>query len=151
MTQTNYSMYQGRAYAGTIHGSFPKEVLSFSVETAAGADFGIAVSRGTDKERQVVIGGASFIGITLRTLDREGDDVGAIRLDLTDTASVMRTGYANVVCPSGCDPGDVANYIDATGVIDSGTPGAGETAIAGGSWETVTAAGEIGVLRIGGV
>jgi len=148
--QTAYTINQDALYAGMIVDLGPRDIVSRSVETAAGAAFGIAVSPGTDAERQIVIGGDdTFIGITVRELSREGAaNTGAIQYNETETAAVMRWGQIAVVCPTGCIVGDPANYVDATGVIDSGAAGAGETDIAGATWQTVTAAGEIGILRL---
>jgi hypothetical protein len=148
--QTAYQINQDALYAGQLVELGPRDVVSRSVETAAGAAFGLAVSPGTDAARQIVIGGdATFLGITVRELSREGAaNTGAVQYNETETAAVMRWGYIAVVCPTGCIVGDVANYVDATGVIDSGAATTGETDITGAAWQTVTAAGEIGILRL---
>ena len=148
--QLSYAINQAKAYAGGIFALGTNDVGSFSVETVAGINFGVAVSRGTDKESQVVLGGdATFLGVTIRDLGREGAaNTGDIKYNENETAGVMRKGYIWVVCPTGCVPGDVANYVDATGVIDSGVAAAGETDIVGATFETVAAAGELAVLRI---
>lgn len=148
--QLTYEINQAVAYAGLIYAQAPKDVLSLSVEGAAGIEFGIACSRGTDASRQVVAGGDdTFIGITVRDLDREGAaNTGAVKYLETETAAIIRFGYVWVVCPSGCNAGDPANYVDATGVIDSGAAIAGETDIVGATFETTAAAGELAVLRL---
>lgn len=148
--QLTYAINQAVAYAGLIFAQHPKDVISMSVEDAAGIDFGVAVSRGTDPERQVLPGGDdTFLGITVRDLGFEGAaNTGALKYDQNVTAAVMRNGYIWVVCPTGCNPGDAAKYNDTTGVIDSGAAGAGETDIVGATFETVAAAGELAVLRI---
>ena len=126
-----------------------KNIVSRSVETPAGADFGIAVSRGTDKDKQVVIGGADYLGITVRDIARESDGVaGSIKYLEKDTAGVMREGYVWCIIPTGGNPGDPILFTDATGVIDVGTAVAGQTQIAGATLETVTAAGALGVVRL---
>jgi hypothetical protein len=147
--QTSYSINQAIAYAGMIFAQAPSDIMSASVEGASGIGFGVAVSRGTDKEKQIVAGGdGTFVGVTVRDLGREGAANGTIKYSENETAGVMRDGYLWVVCPSGCNPGDVANYADATGIIDSGAAEAGETDITGATFETVAAAGELAVLRI---
>ena len=147
--QTSYSINQAIAYAGMIFAQAPSDIMSASVEGASGIGFGVAVSRGTDKEKQIVAGGdGTFVGVTVRDLGREGAANGTIKYSENETAGVMRDGYLWVVCPSGCNPGDVANYVDATGIIDSGVAVAGETDITGATFETVAAAGELAVLRI---
>ncbi len=146
--QTSYAIKQGVAYAGMLYAQAPHQISSFSVETAAGIDFGVAVSRGTDKERQVVLGGSDFVGITIRSLEREGGNAGTVKYSQEETAGVLRDGYVYAVCPTGCTAGDDVKYTTATGVLDAGTAGAGEAQITGATWETTTAAGEIGVIRL---
>lgn len=149
--QLSYSINQRIALAGLIYALHNHNTNSFSVETAAGADFGIAVSRGTDKDRQIVIGGASdFVGITIRSLDREGQGDGTIKYLETDTAAVMSDGYIWAICPTGCNPGDAVKYDDTTGVIDSGAAGAGETQLDDAEWFTTAAAGELAVIKLTG-
>lgn len=144
--QTSYSINQAIAYAGMIFAQAPSDIMSASVEGASGIGFGVAVSRGTDKEKQIVAGGdGTFVGVTVRDLGREGSNTGAIKYSETETAPVMRYGYIWVTCPTGCNPGDAAKYTDATGIIDSGAAGAGETDITGATFETVAAAGELAV------
>ncbi len=148
--QTSYAIQQAVAYAGLLYAQAPHDIISRDVETVAGIGFGIAVSRGTDKDRQIILGGDdTFIGVTIRDLAREGAaNTAAIKYSEKESAAVLRDGYVWVVCPSGCVPGDQANYVDATGVIDSGAAGAGETNIVGATFETTAAAGELAVLRI---
>jgi len=148
--KTSYTRNQPRAYAGLIYDLAPKEVVSFAVETVAGIDFGVAVSRGTDKEKQVVIGGTDFAGIAIRSMEREGVNSGAISYSEKETAGIMRMGKIYAVCPTGCNPGDAVNYVNATGVLDSGAAVAGETQIDGAIWDSVTTAGELGVIRLDG-
>lgn len=147
--QTSYSIKQPVAYAGMIYAQAPHDIVSKSVETVAGIGFGVAVSRGTDKDRQIVLGGTAFTGITIRSLDKEGAaSTAAVKWNETETAGVMRSGYIWAICPSGCNPGDKVNYVNATGVIDSGTASAGETQLDGAQWDTTAAAGELAVIRL---
>lgn len=147
--QTSYSIKQPKAYAGLIYTQAPHDIVSRLVETVAGIGFGVAVSRGTDKERQIVAGGTDFLGITIRSLDKEGAaNTGAIQWNETESAGVLRDGYIWAVCPAGCNPGDAVKYTDATGVLDAGAAAADETQLDGATWETVAAAGELAVIRI---
>lgn len=149
--QTSYALSQAKAYAGLIYAGSPKTVVSRAVETAAGIGFGLVVSQGTNKETQVVLGGTSFFGITVRALDREGViNTGAIKYDQYESAAILRQGYVWAVCPDGCTAGDLVNYVEATGVLGAGAPvGTGESGIDGARWETTAAAGELAVLSIG--
>ena len=147
--QTTYSIRQGKAYAGLIYAKAPHDIVSRAVETAAGIGFGVAVTRGTDPDKQVVLAtSANFLGITVRSLEKEGGDAGAIRWNVKETAGIMRVGYIWAVCPTGCVPGNAVNYADGTGILDSGAAGASETQLDGATWETTASAGELAVIRI---
>lgn len=146
--QTTYSLNHNEGYAGGIYALHDQDIDSRAVETAAGADFGIAVSRGTDLEKQCVIGGTAFIGITVRSVDREGLGDGTVKYAQTETAGIMRKGYIYVTLAAGGNPGAALKYDNTTGVIDVGAAGAGETQLDGAELETVTAAGALGVVRL---
>lgn len=147
--QTTYSLNISKGLAGQIYDLSTSVINSYSVETAAGADFGIAVSRGTDKERQVVIGASDLVGITVRSLDREGvGSTSEIKYAQKETVGTMAFGHIYVVCPTGCTAGDAVKATTATGVLDAGAASAGETQLDGAKWETTTAAGEVGVISI---
>lgn len=149
--QTSYAIKQVKGYAGQIYAQAPKDIISRSVETAAGIGFGVVVSRGTDKDNQCILGGTTgILGVTVRSLDQEGVvNTGAIKYDQYETAAIMREGYIWAVCPTGCNPGDAVNFVEATGVLDSGAPsGTGETGLNDCYWDSVAAAGAIALLRV---
>lgn len=152
VAQTSYEINQPVAYAGLVFANAPSDIVSRLVETAAGIEFGVATSRGTDLERQIVVGGTNFSGITVRALDREGAaNTAAIRYNETESAALMRFGYIWIVIPAGGNPGDAVFYDDTTGIIDVGTAGAGETQLDGAQLDTITVAGELGVVRLDGL
>lgn len=147
--QTSYSIKQPIAYAGLIYAQAPHDIISRDVETVAGIGFGVAVSRGTDKDRQAVIGGTDFLGITIRSLDKEGAaNTGAIQWNEKEAAGILRNGYIWAVCPTGCTAGDAVKYTDATGVLDAGAAGAGETQLDDAVWDTTASAGGLAVIRL---
>lgn len=149
--QTSYDINQPIAYAGLLYAQAPHDIISRLVETAAGIAFGVAVSRGADPDRQAILGGATgFLGISIRSLDKEGAvNTAAIQWNETESMGIIRDGYVWAVCPTGCVPGDIVNFVEATGVLDSGAAvGVGETQLDDAQWETTTAAGELGVIRI---
>lgn len=148
--QTSYLINQRVGLPGQLADLHYKDTISLSVEPAAGIGFGIAVTRGTDPEKQCdFAGSADFLGITLRSLEREGAlNSGDIKYDEKETAGILRRGYIYVTVPAGCAVGDAAKYTDATGVIDSGAAGAGETQLDGAFFETAAAAGEVAKLRL---
>lgn len=149
--QTSYAINTDQAYAGQVVNLAPHDIISRSVETVAGIAFGVVVSRGTDADNQCLIGGtSSILGVSVRALDIEGAiNTGAIQYDENETAAIMRDGYIYAVCPTGCVPGDAVNFVEATGILDSGAPvGVGETGLDDCFWDSTTAAGEIGILRV---
>ena len=147
--QLSYDIRQGKGYAGLIYAQAPSDIISRSVETTAGIGFGVAVTRGTNPDKQVVMAtSANFLGITIRSLEQEGGEAGAIQWDVKETAGIMRSGYIWAVCPTGCLPGAAVKYTDGTGVLDSGAAGVGETSLDGATWETTASAGELGVIRL---
>lgn len=148
--QTSYDLAIGKALAGLLYAQHPSDIVSRKIETAAGIAHGVVVSRGTNDD-QVVVGGATALGITLRSLDKEGAaNTGDIQWDEHESAPILRSGYVWAVCPAGCSPGDSVLYTTATGVLDSGTAGAGETQLANATWELDAAAGELSVIRLKG-
>jgi hypothetical protein len=148
--QTTYSLNQDVAYAGLLAEMNPKTVITKAVETAAGIDFGVVVSRGTADEQCVVGGDAAGIGITCRTLDREGAiTTGAVKYDQYDDAAIITEGYVYVpIYTASGSPGDDLFYNDTTGKIEVGTASTGETQMNATLEETVSSSGQIALIRL---
>ena len=84
--QTSYDIKQPVAYAGLIYAQAPHDIVSRDAEGVI--PFGVACSRGTDKDKQAVVGGADFAGISIRSLEREGAaNTGDIKYSDTETAA----------------------------------------------------------------
>lgn len=149
--QTSYDINQPKAYAGQLFGLAPKDVVSRAAEGAI--SFGVAVGMGTDEQKQVAAGiGTGFVGISLRSLEREGAIyTGNIAYADKETVGIIRSGYVWAVCPSGCNPGDPVNFVNATGVLDSGAAVAGETLLDDAIWDSTASAGELAVIRLDGL
>lgn len=149
--QTSYSIDQPKGYPGVIYAQSPSDLISRSVETVAGVPFGYAVSRGTNADEQCLLGGAAalFLGITVRSLEREGAvNTGDVQYNQFEAAGIMRTGDIWVTVPAGCVPGDQVKYNATTGVIDSGAAAAGEVQLDGAKFESTAGAGELAILHI---
>lgn len=143
--QLAYSTNAVVSYEGVIYALTPNTTDSFSVETVAGIPFGRAVSRGTDPERQVIVGGSAFLGFTVRELTREGAvNTAATQYDESTTAAVMRIGFFWAICVAGCNAGDVVTFDAVTGALST-TVG---TAVAGAKWQRLAAAGELSVVQM---
>jgi hypothetical protein len=134
--QTTYTD-AGIAFEGLIGDGY-NDVVTAEVETAAGIHYGRAVSRGTDKDKQVIIGGdGTFFGVSCRNHENpnSSDPTKYEIADLYDVISVMRDGYVWALVATGASAGAAVHYTDADGVIDTGAASTGETAVPG---ETVT-------------
>lgn len=147
--QTSYSLNQAIAYAGLIYAQAPHDIISRKVEGVDGIELGTAVSRGTNKETQAVKGGDDFIGITIRSLDKEGAaNGGLIKWNEKESAGIIRDGYVWAICPTGCAAGDPVKYNTTSGVLDAGSAGVGENLLNDAQWETTASAGALAVIRL---
>lgn len=143
--QTTYSATPPVAFEGLIGDGY-NDVISAAVETAAGIHYGRAVSRGTDKDTQVIIGGdGTFFGVSCR--NHENPSATAETAEQYDEISVMRDGYIWVLAHTAASAGAALLYADATGIIDTGTASTGQTVVPG---ETVTdnAADSLVLIRV---
>lgn len=150
--QTSYEINHPNAYPGQLADINSATLVSRSVEDANGADFGIAMSRGTDGEKQALVGiqSGGFLGISVRSLSRESEEGGSVKYRQNATAALLSDGFIFARCPSGCNPGDEVFADNATGVLDAGEAGAGETQLDSATWETSTEAGGVGVIYLYG-
>lgn len=150
--QTSYDLSLVKGYPGLIYAQAPSDIVSRAVETVAGIPFGVAVSRGTDKETQCVIGGTDFLGIAIRSLDKEGAaNTGAIQWNETEAAGILRYGYIWVISTFTSAVGQGVIYNNTTGAIRSdgtGPAGAGETLLDGATFETSSSAASLSLIRI---
>ena len=145
--QTSYSRLQDERIHGSLADLNNNEIQSGAAEVAIAV--GVAVSKGTAAGQVKLAANADFLGIAIRDTSREGViNTGSLAYKIGENVSVLRSGKISLTCPSGCAVGDLANYVDATGVIDAGAAGAGETDIGGATWETTTVAGGVGILRL---
>lgn len=145
--QTTYTVLHDAAYAGLIADLEPKEVVS---KVAEGGDigFGLVVSRGTS-DNEATKGGSAAIGVTVRSLDREGAvTTGAVDYDQYSTMAVMKSGYCWAVIADTGVPGAVLNYNTTTGAIGTGVPGAGEKVLPGTLESTVSSGGDLGLIKV---
>ena len=148
--QLTYSRNTDSRIHGSLNDLNDNEIQSGVAEAAL--PVGIAVKRGTDKEAELLLATATnFLGVAIRDLHREGAiNTGSLNYAIGENVSVLRSGRINLTCAAGCTAGDPVNYVDATGVIDAGVAGVGETQIGGAEWETTTVAGQVGIVRFKG-
>lgn len=149
--QTTYTTDHAAALDGMLADLADKDVISRSVETAAGIEFGRVVSFGTDPEKQCVLGGdATGIGVAVRSGDYENAIASeTVAYAQYETASIMRKGYIWCKFSNTGSAGDAVCYTDADGIMKSGAAAAGETDIAATLETDVAAADDLGLVRLG--
>jgi hypothetical protein len=146
--QTTYTKNVPVAYEGLVADNNPERTISKVVETAA-IPYGRAVGRGTGDD-QVVLGlGAGYVGIAKRVLNQENPLGSSVaQYNVKDAAAIFQEGsiYLNITTTGAV--GVALKLIDATGLIATGAPGAGETAIPGATLEeTVGSINTIALCR----
>lgn len=150
--QSSYKQYFDAAYAGNFaHTSTLGDWISKITDTAI--PFGYGVSRGT-KDNSVALPSATgfdFIGIVRRTLARSNsDNIGTAASEAGTFHDIITNGYVYVICEDGCDPGDDVYLRHTTdpGVFRTDADTDEADKITGATWETTTAAGELGIIKL---
>jgi hypothetical protein len=146
--QTSYNRLIDPRIHGSLNDLNNTDVTSGAAEAAIAV--GVAVKRGSAEGQVLTADGTTgYIGVAVRDLHREGViNTGSLDYLVNENVSVLRAGYINLTCPSGCTAGDTVKFVNASGIIDSGAAAAGETQIDEATWETTTAAGQVGIVRL---
>ncbi len=138
--QTKMKTNHAIGYAGDVDSQRGMaDIVSKFVETSGGADFGVAVSRGT--KGGVVVGGTDFFGIMVRDYVREGDLLDKVKVT---KGAVLRSGYIRAIAAVSVDDGDKVTFDETTGLLSN----TGGTDITGASWEGAVVAGQVGLVRL---
>jgi len=127
----------------------------FAVETLAGISPGVVVSRGTDPEKQAVVGGATaakVFGISCRIADIHGsytDTTNQALWAVYEPMAILHTGFIWVACTGTGSAGSrTVSYNTTTGAIVLGSPGSGEAALYGVTlWNTVSSGETLALLK----
>jgi hypothetical protein len=127
----------------------------FAVETSAGISPGVVVSRGTDPEKQAVVGGATaakVFGISCRIADIHGsytDTTNQALWAVYEPMAILHTGFIWVACTGTGSAGSrTVSYNTTTGAIVLGSPGSGEAALYGVTlWNTVSSGETLALLK----
>lgn len=160
MSKPDLSSYGGRlrdlGYAGQIVDTNPATIESKTNEAATAIDFGVAVARGAadDTCKAPAADGDKIIGISARHAIRPADSSNNVTYAQRDSVPVVRQGYVYAVAYENATRGDGVISVTAQngklGSTTGGAAGAGRVAVTGALWETTTAAGQIGIVRIVG-
>lgn len=120
---------------------------------ASAVDFGVAVSRsGVDGCKPFAAITDEILGISVRQSTGVYNAGGTVNYPQYSSVPVLKQGYMFVEAGENVTVGDYVVALTASaGKLGGGTggvPGAGRALVPGGSWETTTAAGQIGKIRI---
>ena len=139
-----YKAEQDAGIAGAIVNTENSNIISRTVEDAAGIAFGLAVAQGENDKgcRAVTTGDAAFVGVTV--LDRTAGDLnGNGKFKQYESARILEEGVIWVEVTAAVKAGDAAAVDLATGKFNK----AG-AAMAGARFETSAASGGLAQLRL---
>jgi hypothetical protein len=143
-------------YAGQVVNMQPSTIESKSNEAAVNIDYGVAVARGAADNtcKAPVADGDKLIGISVRHAIQPADVSNNVVYERYDSVPIMRAGYVYATAFENVTRDDVVLSITAQngklGGVTGGAAGAGRVALPNAKWETTTAAGALGVVRISG-
>ena len=148
MPQTSYTTNMAKAYKGLVADvQYDNHIESKLVQTAAIVP-GVVVSRGTDKEKQVVTGGILPIGVSVRDLAHENNASDALEYAVGDAIGVMTSGSLWVTIANTGNPGDPICYNTTTGAISAGEAGTGQLQLNGTLETVVSSGGDLGRIKL---
>lgn len=140
-------------YAGAIPDIANTTIVSRINESATPIDFGVAVARGAADDTCKPIGADAdkILGISVRIATKVSAN-GTVNYERYDAVPVLRHGHIRAIAYENVVRGDAVISVTAQAGKLSGTTagaaGAGRVAVAGATWDTTTAAGQIGLIRI---
>lgn len=140
----NFKNEMDKGVAGAIANTENSNIISRTVEDAAGIAFGLAVAQGVNDKgcRAVTTGDTKFVGVTV--LDRTATDLtGNGKFVQYESARVMEEGVIWVEVTEAVEAGDDVAVDLATGKFN--LAGA---AMAGARFDTSAAAGGLALLRL---
>ena len=148
--QPTYAERQRAGVHGMVNRMVQYNMVSRSVETAAGVAVGVGVSQGS-LEPGCIVGGATlapFIGITVR----DPTIVNAVAPDAYkqyDEAAVLTEGEIFITAPAGgVVTGDAVTFNVTTGALGK-TADASNLAIPGARWKFTQAAAALAIVQLG--
>lgn len=143
--QTTYPSNISAAIAGLRGTMIPATLISRTVETVAGAGFGIAMARGTSDNGAKVFGSgdAAVLGITV--IDRSVNT--ADKYSQYESASIMTKGHVWVYASVAVNDGDPVYVIPATGAFAK-TSASSAVLIANAVWDTTTTGAGLALVRL---
>lgn len=149
--QSTYNDTMDAARAGMRANMEPVDLISRTVETAAGVGFGKVVQQGTaDKGCKSDLTGMTaqtYVGITMRERGVRPETPNTFAQ--YESALIMRKGVIWVEVAVAVTPADIVTVTLASGVIGKTAVGAGVVAIPNARWESSTSGAGLAMLRLG--
>lgn len=143
-------------YAGQVIDLNTHSIFNYRNEGGADIDFGIFVARAAGAGADVCLAPAAandtLLGVSVRHSTGVADMSGNVAYRSNQMVPTLEIGRIRVACENGCSPGDPV-FVRYAGAGVKGTARsaeiAGETIAAPfATWESTTAAGGLGVIRI---
>jgi hypothetical protein len=158
MSRPDLSTYGGRlleeGYAGQVIDLNTHSIFNYRNESATAIDFGLFVARGAAADTCKPVGAADdeIVGVSVRHSVGVADSSGNVLYQQNAMVPALEIGRIRVFCENGCSPGDPV-FVRYAG---NGVKGAARSAIvadetvafAAAVWDSTTAAGGLGVIRI---
>lgn len=145
--QDTYNAVMPQGFPGMVADTRPTEIISRTVEAAAGLQFGAIAVQGAGDLGCIPpdANNTLFLGIVVRdqALDafRSTNKVGQL-----ETAALMKRGAIFVIAGEAVTPKDIPYFVPATGAIVK--TATNNIAIPGGRFETTAALGGLVKLRV---
>lgn len=143
--QTTYPDNISGAIAGLRGTMIPATLISRTVETVAGAGFGIAMARGTGDNGAKVFGSGDTAILGITVIDRSVNT--ADKYSQYESASIMTKGHVWVVASVAVNDGDPVYVIPATGAFAK-TNASSAVLIANAVWDTTAGIGALALVRL---
>lgn len=154
--QAAYQQYLDEAYPGNFaHTSTLDDWISKITDTAIAFGFGVVRGALDNSVKVPSATGQAFVGIVRRTLSRENsDNIETAASEDDRFQDIITNGYVYVICEDGCSPGDdvfLRHTVNASlvpGGFRTDLDTANADQVVGATWETTTAAGEVGIIKL---
>jgi len=155
MVQNSYDFKHAEGFVGQMADLQLTNVLSRNAE-ASEIDFGLAVVRGTadDQCKLATATGGSFLGLTVRTIAGTANTAGDRKYQINESVNILDEGVIYAICEDGCVPGDDVFFrhtvagVEVLGALRTDADTADADQIPNAVWDTTTAAGEIGRVKL---
>jgi hypothetical protein len=146
--QVTYPKTMVQAIPGLIYGN---EFTTTTRIAEADIPFGYAVKRGTDKDRQALVGGgADFLGVLVHTLSPQASYTDqTIKGYANHGIDILREGMVMASPSNAVTAGDKVAINTSTGRFKGGEAAVGETQVSNAFWDSSCDADGFAILVMG--